>query len=39
MKPTLETRLERARQLHKDGYDCSQCVAMELSITGCNSTL
>ncbi len=28
MKPTLESRLERARKLHKDGYNCSQCVAM-----------
>ncbi len=28
MRPTLETRLERARQLHKEGYNCSQCVAM-----------
>lgn len=25
---TLETRIERARQLRKDGYNCAQCVIM-----------
>lgn len=25
---TLETRIERARQLRKDGYNCAQCVLM-----------
>lgn len=28
MKYTLEERKERARQLHKQGYNCSQCVVM-----------
>ncbi len=28
MKHKLESRIERARQLHKEGYNCSQCVAM-----------
>ncbi len=28
VKYTLEERIERARQLHKEGYNCSQCVAM-----------
>ncbi|TFU94474.1 C_GCAxxG_C_C family protein [Barnesiella sp. WM24] len=27
-KVTLEARLERARQLRKEGYTCSQCVYM-----------
>ena len=28
MKHTLESRLERARELRKQGYTCSQCVVM-----------
>ncbi|MBR5332521.1 MAG: C_GCAxxG_C_C family protein [Muribaculaceae bacterium] len=28
MKYTLEERIERARVLHKQGYNCSQCVVM-----------
>lgn len=28
MKFSLEQRKDRARLLHKDGYNCSQCVAM-----------
>lgn len=28
MKYTLEQRKERARGLHKQGFNCSQCVAM-----------
>ena len=28
MKYTLEERIERARALHKKGYNCSQCVVM-----------
>ena len=28
MKHTLESRLERARQLRSQGYTCSQCVVM-----------
>ena len=28
MKYTLEQRKERARELHKQGYNCSQCVVM-----------
>ena len=28
MKYTLEERKERARLLHKQGYNCSQCVVM-----------
>ena len=28
MKYTLEERKERARKLHKQGYNCSQCVVM-----------
>ena len=28
MKYTLEERIERARALHKMGYNCSQCVVM-----------
>lgn len=28
MKYTLEQRKERARVLHKQGYNCSQCVVM-----------
>ena len=28
MKYTLEQRKERARALHKQGYNCSQCVVM-----------
>lgn len=28
MKYTLEERKERARMLHKQGYNCSQCVVM-----------
>ena len=28
VKYSLEERIERARQLHKEGYNCSQCVFM-----------
>ncbi len=28
LQHSLESRLERARLLHKDGYNCSQCVIM-----------
>lgn len=28
LQHTLQTRLERARQLRAQGYNCSQCVAM-----------
>ncbi|MDE5923129.1 MAG: C-GCAxxG-C-C family protein [Muribaculum sp.] len=28
MKHTLESRIERARELRKQGYTCSQCVVM-----------
>lgn len=28
VKYTLEERIDRARQLHKEGYNCSQCVFM-----------
>lgn len=28
MRHTLESRLERARRWHSEGYNCSQCVAM-----------
>lgn len=28
LQHSLKSRIERARQLHKDGYNCSQCVIM-----------
>ncbi len=28
LKYSLSSRIERARQLHKEGYNCSQCVIM-----------
>lgn len=28
MKYTLTERIERAQKLHKEGYNCAQCVAM-----------
>lgn len=28
MKYTVDERVERARMLHKEGYNCSQCVMM-----------
>lgn len=28
VKYSLEERINRARQLHKEGYNCSQCVFM-----------
>ncbi|MEE0975562.1 MAG: C-GCAxxG-C-C family (seleno)protein, partial [Muribaculaceae bacterium] len=28
VKYTLDERISRARQLHKEGYNCAQCVVM-----------
>lgn len=38
MNHTLESRIERAKELHKSGYNCSQCVAMVFDdVTGLDS--
>lgn len=40
MKYTLEERIKRARVLHKQGYNCSQCVVMVFDdIHGLNNDL
>ncbi len=40
MKYTLDERLERARSLHKEGYNCSQCVMMVFDdVIGVDATI
>ncbi|MBR4722027.1 MAG: C-GCAxxG-C-C family protein, partial [Muribaculaceae bacterium] len=39
MNLTLQQRIERARRLHREGYNCAQCVVMVFDdVTGLDET-